>query len=119
MSRWICVKFSCGEHPVRRRSESDNILQDLGLVLAVEIDARDALVDAAHQLIRDGPKAVGKARQLDAVAAILAEDRDDVSGTRVISTMHMSMQMRPTCGTRLPCSRNDTLLDRLRGKPSA
>ena len=75
MSRWICVKFSCGEHPVRRRSESDNILQDLGLVLAVEIDARDALVDAAHQLIRDGPEAVGKARQLDAVAAILAEDR--------------------------------------------
>ena len=41
------------------------------------------------------------------------------SGTRVISTMHMSMQMRPTCGTRLPCSRNDTLLERLRGKPSA
>ena len=79
LSRWICVKFSCGEHPVRRRSESDNILQDLGLVLAVEIDARDALVDAAHQLIRDGPEAVGKARQLDAVAAILAEDRDDVA----------------------------------------
>ncbi len=80
MSRWICKSFfPCGEHPVRRRSESDNILQDLGLVLAVEINARDALVDAAHQLIRDGPEAVGKARQLDAVAAILAEDRDDVA----------------------------------------
>ena len=41
------------------------------------------------------------------------------SGSAVRSTMHISMQMRPTCGARLPCSSTSPLPERLRSSPSA
>lgn len=91
--------------------------------LLIQIDTRNTLSQYAQQLIRDGVHDFSASFDGLIVGAV-ATVKDGyiafhfTSGASVTSTMHISIQIRPTIGSFLPLMSTVSLLEKPRQKPS-